>query len=566
MKKLHYLIAVLLLSVIYVSCQQDEFLTNEDKEITKQNSNLPKTTLRVLNQSQVRQKFGKESNANSSVNFNSVKANGVYNNFVIDTEYINSIEGENFHSLTYLVTYPENPNLYVNLIFFSNDFVHYHPVIYKYNLSAAELKRDIIINKDKIFPIRIGEGQNYLDALAGIPQTTNIDVNDPCVVTYWREVPHKCKDDAHLPGDGRCIYIGTGGEAYTTYKFVIDVSGCGGGPGGGGPGGPGNGGNPGGGYVGIDDPGNASNPGQHYQNPWLGNPGGGNGGWQPADPVITLPNLPLPGRINVSFFKNGLNSTQLKWWNNTTETDQRAGLYDYIYKGGNFAFAEWAIDFFIENPDTTWEQFENWFMMKSEGKDFFYDANYWENPNLTFQQQSLPTWAAFSAAYPNETSAQLYGVVGDEVAQAQIDHPLLTQNGCALKVSRALNYSGVTIPFIPTTSTMPGTLQGADGKYYFLNAQALIIWMKKTFGTTNNPNYIHKDLDDYQGSDNQYGKGFKADVLSKKGIFAMFPIDPGPQNLGGFGASGHCDKFDGVDCKAGCYFQDAAEIFFWELN
>ena len=71
----------------------------------------------------------------------------------------------NFHSLTYLVTYPENPNLYVNLIFFSNDFVHYHPVIYKYNLSAAELKRDIIINKDKIFPIRIGEGQNYLDAL-----------------------------------------------------------------------------------------------------------------------------------------------------------------------------------------------------------------------------------------------------------------------------------------------------------------------------------------------------------------------------------------------------------------
>ena len=105
-EKLHYLIAVLLLSVIYVSCQQDEFLTNEDKEITKQNSNLPKTTLRVLNQSQVRQKFGKESNANSSVNFNSVKANGVYNNFVIDTEYINSIEGENFHSLTYLVTYP----------------------------------------------------------------------------------------------------------------------------------------------------------------------------------------------------------------------------------------------------------------------------------------------------------------------------------------------------------------------------------------------------------------------------------------------------------------------------
>lgn len=82
----------------------------------------------------------------------------------------------------------------------------------------------------------------------------------------------------------------------------------------------------------------------------------------------------------------------------------------------------------------------------------------------------------------------------------------------------------------------------------------------KNIGTANNPNYIHKDLDDYQGNDNQYGKGFQADVLSKKGIFAMLPIDKDD-----FGASGHCDKFDGVDCKAGCYFQDALEIHFWEL-
>lgn len=116
-------------------------------------------------------------------------------------------------------------------------------------------------------------------------------------------------------------------------------------------------------------------------------------------------------------------------------------------------------------------------MIESEGKDFFYDANYWENPNLTFPQQNLPTWANFLAAYPNEDSQQLYGVVGGDVAQAQIDYPLETRNGCALKVSRALNYSGVIIPNIPTTSTIPGTVQGADGKYYFLNAKALNIWM-----------------------------------------------------------------------------------------
>jgi len=28
----------------------------------------------------------------------------------------------------------------------------------------------------------------------------------------------------------------------------------------------------------------------------------------------------------------------------------------------------------------------------------------------------------------------------------------------------------------------------------------------------------------------------------------------------------YCDIFDEDDCKAGSYFQDAAEIFFWELN
>lgn len=440
-------------------------------------------------------------------------------------------------------------------------------------MSAAELKRDIIINKDKIFPIKIGEGQNYLDALAGIAQTTNIDVNDPCVVTYWREVPHKCKDDAHLPGDGRCIYIGTGVEAYTTYEFVIDVSGCGGGPGGGGPGGPGNGGNPGGGYVGIDDPGNASNPGQHYQNPWLGNPGGGNGGWQPADPVITLPNLPLPGRINVSFFKNGLNSTQLTWWNNTTETDQRAGLYDYIYKGGDFAFAEWAIDFFIENPDTTWEQFENWFMGKTEGVESLevYDGSYWNNPNLTFIQQDLPSYITFSSFYPDNTVSAYnlcHTLIGGQIKTLH-DNIIATgkkMNTCAVRLSYALNKSGVKIPNIPGKTRRGNIKSDGTYDYYFTFAKDLTHWMQKTFGTTNNPNYMYRDLDDYQGNENQYGEGFKKDILGKKGIYAMFPIDPGPQNLGGFGASGHCDMFNGVKCVGSdCYFQDALEIHFWEL-
>lgn len=55
----------------------------------------------------------------------------------------------------------------------------------------------------------------------------------------------------------------------------------------------------------------------------------------------------------------------------------------------------------------------------------------------------------------------------------------------------ALNYSGVVIPNIPSTNTILGTVQGADGKYYFLNAKALNIWMRKTFGVSPvNSNHI----------------------------------------------------------------------------
>lgn len=89
----------------------------------------------------------------------------------------------------------------------------------------------------------------------------------------------------------------------------------------------------------------------------------------------------------------------------------------------------------------------------------------------------------------------------------------------------------------------------------------MIAWMQKTFGTTNNPKYMHRHLDDYQGVDNQYGNGFKNDLQGKKDIFSMLPIDPLS-----FRATGHVDIFDGITCKAGCYFQDVLEFHFWKLK
>ncbi len=218
-------------------------------------------------------------------------------------------------------------------------------------------------------------------------------------------------------------------------------------------------------------------------------------------------------------------------------------------------FAIWGINFFMDNPDTTWEQFYNWFLTPSEGKDWNYDANFWDDPNLTFPAQSLPSWSAFSSAYPNQTSAQMYGVVGGAVAQAQIDYPVETQNGCALKVSRALNYSGVIIPNIPGK-----TLKGADNKNYFLNAKSLNARMRKTFGVSpSNPRHIN--ITKLQGGIN--GKNFPNLIKNKKGIFSM--VSP-PNSTW---ASGHADiLYSNGTCKAGCHFFDGDILYidFWELN
>ncbi|WP_090974515.1 type VI secretion system amidase effector protein Tae4 [Parapedobacter composti] len=132
------------------------------------------------------------------------------------------------------------------------------------------------------------------------------------------------------------------------------------------------------------------------------------------------------------------------------------------------------------------------------------------------------------------------------------------QNACALRVSRALNYSGITIPTI-----IGQTAKGADGKNYFLGAANLNAWMIKTFGEPTK-------FTGAQGGEN--GKNFPTLLSGKKGIYIMVPNYPRDF------ASGHADIWNGETCNAGCYFgigarppingrqQGVAFIHLWELN
>jgi hypothetical protein len=210
------------------------------------------------------------------------------------------------------------------------------------------------------------------------------------------------------------------------------------------------------------------------------------------------------------------------------------------------AFVNWAIDYLRTNPSVTMAQFQNWFMTPREGKDWDYDAEFWEDPNLSFEQQELPSWDDFEDAFPTSIGSALVVAIGGSVQQAYNDYPTLSRGYCALKVSRALNYSGITIPQITTTSGKPGTVQGGDGKYYFLNAKALNAWMRETFGTNpENPNHHH--FTSQQGGTN--GGNFPNLVAGLKGIYSMVSTDSN-------WASGHADIIENQICLSGCHLSD----------
>ncbi|RQO35257.1 hypothetical protein DBR39_20080 [Chryseobacterium sp. KBW03] len=250
---------------------------------------------------------------------------------------------------------------------------------------------------------------------------------------------------------------------------------------------------------------------------------------------------------------------------NTEFYDGFKNYYDANYGSAEAEeFITWALQFKQNNPTTSWYQFENWFLGTSEGKaDENYDTAYWDNPNLTFPPQSLPSWQNYYDAFPKDVNGKglsgpaIYeivkgtpkalrdGVLNDSNPNNDNDY----DNACALRVSIALNYSGVKIPNIPNH-----TFKGGDGKYYFLSAKKLNAWMRKTFGTNPatsttpyNSNHIHI-------TGNQAGvNGVNLPVILKdiKGIYSLVSSNSA-------WASGHGDILQpNGTCINGCHFYDA---------
>ncbi|MBX2953339.1 MAG: hypothetical protein KF870_12600 [Leadbetterella sp.] len=227
----------------------------------------------------------------------------------------------------------------------------------------------------------------------------------------------------------------------------------------------------------------------------------------------------------------------------------------------SLAFALWAFNYINVNLDVTWDHIRNWFLTPTEGQDHFYDDSYWSDPSLTFPAQSLPSWSAFQAAFPKKNggqmpSSEVYSLVGGALYNNHLANPIAYSNACAVRVSRGLNYSGVTIPEISGQ-----TEKGADNKNYFLSAKSLNAWMRKTFGTPTGSNHLTGS----QGGTN--GVNFPNLLQGKKGIYIMIANYPGTNY---FGATGHADILESGTCPDNrCYFNPKGGVYYidvWPLN
>ena len=256
---------------------------------------------------------------------------------------------------------------------------------------------------------------------------------------------------------------------------------------------------------------------------------------------------------NQQRFFNGLTTAQRNFLQSNPLVKETiiAYLERVSYVAGK-THAVWSINYLMTHPNVTIQKFKNWFLTEREKKDGVYDSAYWDDPNLSFPQQDLPSWNDFDEAYPRMNGSELVTLVGGEIEEAYNTYPSLSRGYCALKVSRALNYSGIEIPQITTTNGSPGTVQGADGKYYFLNAKALNKWMRETFGTnpssTDTPyNVNHRHITGAEGG--AVGENFPTLTANIKGIYSMVSTNSN-------WASGHADLIDNGECVFGCHFYD----------
>jgi Type VI secretion system (T6SS), amidase effector protein 4 len=153
----------------------------------------------------------------------------------------------------------------------------------------------------------------------------------------------------------------------------------------------------------------------------------------------------------------------------------------------------------------------------------------------------LPKFDLLSSNYPDEPKDIVKQNIGGHVNADWVT------NTCAIRLSRALNYSGVAIPH-----KFHGlqVISGSDKKWYAYRMQELKKWVTFTFGA---PGLVHT-----KGKDTPISR---EDFADHRGVMAF--------DIHFSDANGHIDLWDGSDFFESAYatsdyFARATRIVLWE--
>lgn len=152
-------------------------------------------------------------------------------------------------------------------------------------------------------------------------------------------------------------------------------------------------------------------------------------------------------------------------------------------------------------------------------------------------------YADLVAAYPNVPLAEVKTLIGGRVDADWIE------NACALRVSRALNYGGLPVPFIRDADKKQQTVTGADGKWYIFRVTVLANFLAKQLGAA----AITAKARAAGGVD---GGAF----IGIKGIIGM-------KVSGWSNATGHFTLWTGSACIDGTnYLPEASSAWLWKAT
>jgi type VI secretion system (T6SS) effector Tae4 (amidase) len=152
----------------------------------------------------------------------------------------------------------------------------------------------------------------------------------------------------------------------------------------------------------------------------------------------------------------------------------------------------------------------------------------------------LPAFDVLRKNYPDGDPEVVKRQIGGKVDAAWIT------NTCAVRLSRAFNYSGITIPaHAPHLSV----ISGDDGKWYAFRMRELKEWIRANFGA---PDFDRKKPAD--------GHLDRSSFASARGIVAF--------DIHFEDASGHLDLWDGKhyiheSADPRDYFTLATEVALW---